>query len=221
MITICYDQLNCVFLLQCAHIVLFSLKGSEWRNLKILVLLTPCGRYMNCSLELRGHEHPYKVLTERVWVFLVLGVGCFVSVADSTLKPTEERLLFWRGTLQQASWKRMNEDNGRSQGVAHVLFHVTIFSHINNEKVIITRKFLHTGPGSSKSEIKRPCPCFWISSSVQPLALFSISRLKGFPAATPSPTRTWTKAVCVTTPACVSVATLFPAAEFTPGTLSR
>lgn len=48
-----------------------------------------------------------------------------------------------------------------------------------------------------------------------------LSRPNVFPAATPSPTRTWTKGVCVTTPACVSAATLFPAGESTPETLSR
>lgn len=48
-----------------------------------------------------------------------------------------------------------------------------------------------------------------------------VSRLNGSPAATLCPTRTWTKVACVTTPACVSAATPFPAGEFTPETSSR
>lgn len=51
--------------------------------------------------------------------------------------------------------------------------------------------------------------------------LLCVCRLNGSPAATPCPTRTWTRAACATTPACVSAATLFPAAEFTPATSSR
>lgn len=50
---------------------------------------------------------------------------------------------------------------------------------------------------------------------------FTVSRPSGSPAATRSPTRTWTKVVCATTPACVSAATPSPAAGFTRVTLSR
>lgn len=49
----------------------------------------------------------------------------------------------------------------------------------------------------------------------------SVSRPNGSPAATRSPTRTWTRVACATTPACVSAATPSPAGEFTRATLSR
>lgn len=46
-------------------------------------------------------------------------------------------------------------------------------------------------------------------------------RPRGFQAATLSLTRTWTKGVCVTTPACVSAVTQCPVGGSTPETLSQ
>lgn len=77
--------------------------------------------------------------------------------------------------------------------------------------------FSRSEPPADKT---KPCVDDLKSCVGNPSPLFTC-RPNGSPAAMPSPTLTWTKAACAITPACVSAATLFPADEFTPATLSR
>lgn len=85
---------------------------------------------------------------------------------------------------------------------------------------------------SEKFQLSEVCRCLvmWLQVKVSPESVSwriihcssaLLFRRRGFRAATPSLTLTWTKGACVTTPACVSAATPSPAGEFTPGTLSR
>lgn len=98
--------------------------------------------------------------------------------------------------------------DGATHEAVHLLCRMLVFDPVS------LFWWLSAGRSSIMGDIRVTCwrvfTCF-----------FSVSRPSGSPAATRSPTRTWTKVVCATTPACVNAATPSPAAEFTRVTLSR